>query len=624
MSKKVPNFGVLFGEGVVGNANYKRLLSGEKLRNSTNWENETENVGHKTISAWRLVPVYVVISILLLLLFGRAFKLQLIDGKTFLNKSQGNHVLIMADYAPRGVIYDRNGKVLVRNKPGFRVSVRKVDLPKDWEQGLRKIATMIGSKPEELIKKIKEGKADSVTLETNLTNDQVISLKANLDDYPWLAIEVYPKREYLYGEALAPLLGYTGEASEADLKKTNITPYIVGDQVGKAGAEAAFEKILRGANGYQLIKVDALGKKQGTVFQTKPVLGNDITLSIDVDLQQFIYTELKETLQRKGGSGASAIVSDPKTGEILALVSAPSYDNNIFSKPLSNSDYQTLVKDPRSLLLNRPVESSFPPGSTYKLIVAAAGLEVGAIKHDTKILDTGFIQLGDVTFNNWLWLEKQKTEGELGIVRALARSNDTFFYRLGQMLGDQQIYRSSLDFGLGQSTGIELPNETIGLVPNSTWKKEKYGEIWYAGETLNMAIGQGYLLVSPLQLISMTNVFANNGRLLKPTIVKGNGNKIIKENFLKAETIKSIQEGMYANTYGDGNVAYLFSNFKIHTAGKTGSAESGGENKPHSWYTAYAPYEDPQISVTVMFEKAGHGSEVSAPVVRNIFNNFFR
>ncbi len=625
MNKIIPNFGILFGEAIQGNAAHKRLPDNESLKSSLNWEkNSDEEVNTKEISSWRLVPVYILLAVFLVLLVGRAFKLQVIDGETFLGKSQGNHVLIVANYAPRGVIYDRNGKVLVRNKPGFRVSVRKVDLPKDWEKEIKQISTLISANSNELIQKIKEEDLDSVTLETNLVNEQIISLKAKEQDYPWLSIEMYPKREYLYGESLAPLLGYTGEASEEDVKRTDVTPYIVGDQVGKTGVESEFERELRGANGYQLIKVDSQGKKQGVLFATKPVSGNDITLSIDGDLQKFVYGELQAQIQAKGAEGGSAVVEDPKTGEVLALVSAPSYDNNLFSKPLSNAEYQALINDPRSLLINRPVESSFPPGSTFKLVVAAAGIEVGAINKDTKILDTGFIQLGDVTFNNWLWLEKQKTEGELAIVRALARSNDTFFYRLGQMLGVEQIYKSSLDFGLGQETGIELPSETLGLVPNSEWKAKKYGEVWYPGETLNMAIGQGYLLVSPIQLNGVTTLFANGGKLLKPTILRGNGQKIVKENFLKSETIKSVQEGMFANTFGDGNVSYLFNNFHIKSAGKTGSAEAGGESNSHSWYTAYAPYEDPKISVTVMFERAGHGSEVSAPIVKNIFNYYLK
>lgn len=625
MSKKIPNFGILFGEGIQGKPSSRRLPDSDSLRKSIAWENSLEESGaERTISPWRLVPVYIILAVFVVLLFSRAFKLQVIDGETFLGKSQGNHVFIVADYAPRGVIYDRTGKVLVRNKPGFRVSVRKVDLPEKWEEEIKKISPMIAVNEAELIEKIKKEEADSVTLETNLTNEQIISLRAKEENYPWLTIEIYPKREYLYGEAMAPLLGYTGEASEEDLKNTSGTPYIVGDQVGKAGVEKAFEKQLRGANGYQLVKVDSIGKKQGTIFQTKPVLGSDITLSIDAELQKYVYDQLSQTLVNEGAAGGSAVITDPKTGEVLAMVSVPSYDNNLFSKPPTRDEYQALINDPRSLLLNRPIESSFPPGSTYKLIVAAAGIEQGAITKDSKILDTGFIELGDVTFNNWLWLESQKTDGELGIVRALARSNDVFFYRLGQMLGEEQIFRSSLDFGLGRETGIELPNETLGLVPNAAWKKEKYGEVWYPGETLNMSIGQGYLLVSPLQLVNMTSVFANGGKLLKPTIIRGAGGEVVKENFLKPETIKSVQEGMYANTYDDGNAAYLFRNFKIHTAGKTGSAESGGENRPHSWYTAYAPYEDPKIAVTVMFEKSGHGSEVSAPVVRNIFNYYFK
>ncbi len=622
MKKKV-NFGAVFGESIEGFDQNKKLPDNEKIRSSTDWDDSIVSE-KEPISAWRLVPVFIVLGIFLVLLFGRAFKLQVIDGATFLNKSQGNHVFISTNYAPRGVIYDRNGKVLARNKPGFRVSLRKIDLPKDWEKQVNIVAPLISANSKELTKKIKATKAESVTLETDLTNEQIITLKTQEKKYPWLSIEIYPKREYPYGEALAPLLGYTGETSEADLKKKESVPYVVGDQVGKAGVEKSFEHLLRGANGYQLVKVDSQGKKQGVLFDTDPVAGNDITLSIDADLQKYVYDQMIQTINNKGGEGGSAIVEDPKTGELLALVSAPGYDNNLFSKPLSNTEYQNLVNDPRSLLLDRPVESSFPPGSTFKLIVAADGLETGKINKDTKILDTGFIQLGDVTFNNWLWLDHQKTEGEIGLVRAIARSNDTFFYKLGELLGEQSIYNEALQFGLASKTGVELPDETVGLVPNAAWKKTKFGEVWYPGETLNMSIGQGYLLVSPLQLNTMTTVFASGGKLFKPTIIRGSGGEVVRESFIKDENVKLVQEGMFNNTIGDGNVSYLFKNFKFQTAGKTGSAESGGENKSHSWYTAYAPYQDPKIAVTVMFERAGHGSEVSAPVVRNIFNYYLK
>lgn len=627
MKRKRIDLGILFGDGVEGLSKKLHLPSDEKIEASVNWDNGPEADLKKpetNISPWRLVPIYIFISLILLTLFARAFKLQVIEGANFLNRSEGNHVLIKINHAPRGVIYDRNGKVLVRNQPGFRIAVRKIDLPLDWQGPIGEIAQLLNLKKEDLIKEIKDSQQQSITLATEISNEQIIALRTNEQKYPWLDIEIYPKREYVYGEGLAPLLGYTSEASEEDLRQTQSTPYSAGDQVGKAGIEANFEKQLRGANGYELIKVDSQGKRQGVLFETKAVAGGDVTLTIDADLQKFVYDTLSQTLKDKGGSGASAVVTDPNTGEILALVSAPSYNNNVFSSPMTSEQFSALINDPGHLLLNRPISSSFPPGSTFKLVVGASGLESGVINKDTKINDTGFIQIGDITFNNWLWLDHQRTEGEINLVRAIARSNDTYFYRLGELLGEERIAKAARDFGFGEKTGVELPGETSGLVPDAKWKKEKFNQVWYPGETVNYAIGQGYLLTTPIQLNQMTATFANGGKIIKPTIVRGESGKVSKQDFIKPETLKLIQEGMYQNTVGDGNVAYLFSNFKIKTAGKTGSAESGGENKSHSWYTAYAPFEQPKISVTVMFERAGHGSEISAPIVKSIFNWYFK
>jgi penicillin-binding protein 2 len=354
------------------------------------------------------------------------------------------------------------------------------------------------------------------------------------------------------------------------------------------------------------------------------VAGNDITLSIDIEMQKFLYEQLGQTLKDKGGEGASAVVQDPNTGEILALVSTPSYDNNIFSGKLSNESYLALVNHPGHLLLNRPVSSSFPPGSTFKLVVSAAGIETGKINKDTKITDTGFVTLDNITFNNWLWLGAQKTEGDIAMVRAIARSNDTYFYKLGQILGEETIATFAHQFGMGEKTGVQIIGETPGLVPTAEWKEKTFNQVWYPGETLNYAIGQGYLLVSPLQLNRMTMVFANGGKLLQPTILHNGEVLVTRSDFLKPESISVVREGMFQNTVGDGNVSYLFNSFRIKSAGKTGSAESGGENKPHSWYTAYAPWEAPKVAVTVMFERAGHGSEISAPIVKSLFNWYFK
>lgn len=622
--KKKIDLGIFFGDGVAGIESKLRLPKDSQVENSRFWDEDSSYSENKAVSQWRLVPIYICISLVLIGLVSRAFKLQLIDGASFLNKAEGNSVQIKTNHAPRGIIYDRNGKVLARNKPGFRIAVRKVDLPKDWKEEVVEVAKLIKANPTDWVNLVKESKQESITIATDLSNEQIISLRTNEEKYPWIDIEIYPKREYPYGEIVAPLLGYTGETSVADLALNTTVPYSAGDQVGKAGIEASFEGELRGANGYSLIKVDSQNKKQRALFDTRSVAGSDITLSIDIDLQKYVYDNLIQTLRDKGGSGASAVVSDPNTGEILALVSTPSYNNNIFSGKLSNNDYQALINDPGHLLLNRPIATSFPPGSTFKLVVAAAGIETGKIDKNTRITDTGFVQLGDVTFNNWLWLDHQRTEGEISIVRAIARSNDTYFYRLGQMLGEDTIATFAHQFGFGEKTLVQLPGEVAGLVPTAQWKEKTFNQVWFPGETLNYAIGQGYLLVTPLQLNRMTSVFASGGKLLQPTVLHNGETQITRSDFLKAETVSIVREGMYENTIGDGNVSYLFNNFRIKSAGKTGSAESGGENKSHSWYTAYAPFDSPKLVATVMFERAGHGSEISAPIVKNIFNWYFK
>jgi len=622
MKKKKIDFGFSFGDSIEGLNSHLRLPSEDKLNKSLNWDDDPNDFPRfdQPVSPWRLVPIYIMLSIFLILLVSRAFKLQVIDGANFLSRSEGNHVQVQINHAPRGVIYDRNGKVLVRNKPGYRLAVRKIDLPENWEKEVEKLAPLLNLKTEELVSQIKESKTDSVTLSSDVSNDQVISLKSSKEEFPWLDVELNPKREYLYGPAVGALIGYTGEVSEEDLKDTSSTPYSPGDQIGKAGVEAQFEKELRGANGYSLVKVDSKGKKLGDLFETKPVSGNDITLSIDIDLQNFAYQTLSEIIANKGGEGAALVVQDPNSGEVLALVSAPSYDNNLFTKPLKSEEYARIINDPGHLLLNRAIESAYPPGSTFKMIVSAAGLETGAINRNSKYLDTGFVKLGDVTFNNWLWLESQKTEGEINVIRALARSNDTFFYLLGNTLGEATIAKYAKVFGLGQKTGIELPGEVTGLVPTAEWKQKTFGQVWYPGETINYSIGQGYLLVSPLQLNQHTAAIANGGKLIVPTLIHNSQTQTVTSNIVRPDTLEALREGMYANTFGDGNVSYLFRNFPVKTAGKTGTAESGNaEAKPHAWYTAFAPYENPEIAVTVLVERVGHGSEVSAPVVKKIF-----
>jgi penicillin-binding protein 2 len=619
--------GVLFGENIEKNKSRGSLPSKDSLDRANKWVERglfelSSGPGVTKISKWRVVFVYIFFALALTALLVRSFELQVIEGDSFLGKAEDNRYKVRIAHAPRGVVYDRNGKVLARNTPAFNVVVDPNSLPEESkEEVVKKLSQILEISVPEIRDKLKEETGDSIVIKNNISHEVALNLETK--ELPGVEVEVNPRREYSYAEILAHLVGYTSEVSKAELENPHATPHQLGDRVGRAGVEKSFEDILRGANGYDLIKVDALGKKQGSLVTTNPIAGNDITLSIDIDLQKKVSTTLKKWLKNSGSRAGSVVVLNPYTGEVLALASYPSFDNNIFEEGLTQKKYSSLVEDKDKPLLNRAVGASYPPGSTFKLVTAAAGLESGGITPETRIVDTGFIKLGDQVFNNWLWLDHGKTEGAINVVRAIARSNDTFFFKLGQRVGERAIQDMAKKFSLGSITGINLPSETAGLVPTEQWKLDTKGEVWFPGETLNLAIGQGDLLVSPLQLSVGTSVYANGGSVIKPTVLKVDESEVIRSNFLSDQTINTVRAGMYQNTRGDGNVSYLFNSFKVKSAGKTGTAESGTK-KPHAWYTAYAPYDKPEIVVTVMAEHAGHGSEVSAPATKEIFKWYFK
>lgn len=557
-------------------------------------------------------------------------KVQIFQGAYYRHLSDGNRIKEEVVHAPRGIIYDRAGTPLVHNVPGFRIK-------------------------------------DSSGKTKPIEKDEALSLLAKSRSE---SLEIDSLRQYVSPEVFAHVLGFIGEISKDELVRASQN-YRGGDFIGKTGIEKMYEAKLRGTDGRELIEVDNNGKKVRTLGMIDPTSGVDLTLSIDRDLSIGAFKAMEEVRQ------GALIVSRPQTGEILALISKPSFDANLFTlgdhykaqhymssrlefaseyKAATESGYRSidaiLTDDVSRPLFNRAVSGVYPPGSTFKIITAAAGLETGKINEQTQIEDIGVIRIGPFSFPNWYFNQYGKTEGSLDIVRAIKRSNDIFFYKVAEQVGLEDLASMGKKFGLGEQLGIDLPEEENGLFPTDAWKRETIGEQWFLGDTYHLGIGQGYLLTTPLQMNFWTEVIANNGTLCQPTLLKADKKdcKVKNKKFLSQKTISLITQGMKeaCDTGGTGWPLFKFkvknSNLKIDeknyftpddapidegwvripVACKTGTAEYGDpKNRTHAWFTVFAPVENPEIVVTVLVEGGGEGSNVAAPIAKKVLEEWF-
>ena len=425
------------------------------------------------------------------------------------------------------------------------------------------------------------------------------------------------KRQYTYKESLGLLTGYVGMVTAEEVNSNKCGGSLdVNEVIGRGGIEQNFDCELRGDDGRRLTEVDAKGTYIRELGRQEPVAGNDITLSVDAYWQEKIY-------QMLGGKKAVVIMSDPRTGKIITMVSSPSIDANVFSFNQDNALVKSYLDDTKGLpLLNRAIAVKYHPGSVFKIAMATAGLESGVIDRNSTIEDTGIIKIGDYSYSNWLWTRSHMTNGMVNIVEAIQKSNDIFFYRLGEKLGVDRIKEWANKYGYGQKTGVELPNETAGLVPNDQWKQDNKGERWYLGDTYHLSIGQGFLDVTPLQVNQSTNVIANDGVKCQMSIL--NDSKPVCQSIGASQaTIATVKEGMLAACQ-PGGTAWPLYNFKTKIACKTGTAEVGdGSGDAHAWLTAFAPADNPEISITVMVERGGEGSDTAAPIVGDILKEWF-
>ncbi len=425
------------------------------------------------------------------------------------------------------------------------------------------------------------------------------------------------KRKYEYGESMGLITGYVGQLTAKELEEGLCKKKVNKNElVGRGGIEEFLDCELRGIDGSRLTEIDARGKYVRELGRMEPEVGDNVTLSIDAYWQDKIYKLLE-------GKKATVIISNPRTGKIISLVSSPAINANNFSFLQDNQTIKKYLEDRDGLpLMNRAISARYHPGSVYKLVMATAGLESGVVNKNTLIEDTGIIKVGDYSYNNWLWTKRGATDGMVDMVTALKRSNDIYFYRLGEKLGVDTIKLWSEKFGFGKKTGVELVGEVAGIVPDDKWKLENKGERWYLGDTYHLSIGQGFLGVTPLQVNQSTNVVANGGRKCQMSIL--NDSKVeCSEVDISKETLEVIKEGMIAACHSGGTAWPLF-NFKTKLACKTGTAEVGdGSKETHAWLTAFAPAQDPEISITVMVERGGEGSDVAAPIVGDILKEWF-
>ena len=578
----------------------------------------------------------VAISILLI----RLGYLQIIRGAEFKQKSENNSVRFRKIKPLRGLIMDRNGVVIVDNRPSFDVlyipsKVKGNELSVEKLKDIYKSKSLDFSFDQDIPETANP--YSPIKLEKNVNMEKVALIETNALNLPGIYIDVSPVRLYLDGEMLAPVIGYTGEISKEDLEK-NSDEYAYGDVLGKYGLEKFFDSYVRGRRGAELVEVNVYGKEIKNLGRIDPVSGYNIVLTIDADLQ-------KAAWQAFEGKPGAAVVMDTRDGSVLAMVSSPSFDPNLFNNGISYDQWDKLQNNPFAPLSNKAISGQYPPGSTYKLIVAAAALEEGIITSDTKVLCNGSFTLGSRTYRCW----KKGGHGWVDLHKAIVESCDVYFYTVGKMLGVDKIAQYAKRFGLGEVSGIDLPNEKNGLVPTKDWKLKRKKVAWQPGETISTSIGQGFNLTTPLQLANAFSAFANGGTLWRPHLVKyieSTDGKIYREFLpekkgelkLSPKTVEILNSALWGVVNEPGGTGHAARMLNVDVCGKTGTSQVlglpedekarrmkiiGAFYKDHALFACYAPLKNPEIAVAVILENAGSGGAVAAPVARKILTAYF-
>ena len=584
--------------------------------------------------AYRLELLMIASMLIFAVLIGRMAYLQLYKGDYYYRLSEGNRIRAVKILAPRGIIYDCNGEELVKNEPGFVVSLLRTNKKPDMAV-INKLAGIIEVPPEQILEKIKqnEDSYEPIRIKSNLSAAMVTKIEERSEELPGILLELQSIRKYVNNELAVHVLGYVGEVSEYEISKEQNTDLKVGSIVGKFGLERFYDNYLRGTDGSYREEVDVAGRVVQTLDELPPKPGQGLVLTVDGKLQREAEKIVDEHLKYLRSSGfapnanAAAIIAiDPRNGAIKALVSRPGFNPNLFVNGISSKDWQAINDNPFDPMSNKVISGEYPPGSTFKIVTGSAALETGKVTPQEMIFDSG---------KHWL-IPMGNAEGEalgwLNFHKALAASDNVYFYEMGNRVGIDALKKYAALFGFGKTTGIDLFGETEGIIASPEYKMKVFDEDWYLGDTFNAAIGQGFNLATPIQLAVMLSAVANNGDIYRPHLVDkivNDDGSVIKEIKpekigrlpVSAETLELLQSALKAVAQEGGTAAQM-ANLSVPVAGKTGTAENP-HGKDHGLFVGYAPADNPNLVVVAVIDQGGFGSVSAAPIVQRIFEYIF-
>lgn len=554
-----------------------------------------------------------IVTLLFLFIFAGIFYLQILRWPLYHGLSQRNHIRLIPLEGLRGTIYDRNGVAIVDNRLSFDVVV----IPQEIGDAYKTYARLAGalgiseSRIENIVRKEYQAPFAPITIAGDIDRETAFKLEEIKQELPGVLVQAKAIRWYIYGDRTSHMIGYLSLINREELERLRNYGYSSRDLVGRSGVERIYDRYLKGEDGGMQLEVDVSGRLVKVLGNKSQKKGTDITLTVDAKLQAYAADCLE-------GYKGAVVIMDPGNGDILAMASSPMFDSNVFIEPDKNDAAVAIVKSGSRPLLNRAIAGQYPPGSTFKLIVATAGLETKKMTEYTTFVCDGKFRIGNAEFNCW----KEGGHGPQDMDQAIIHSCNVYFYNAGHKIGPDIMSEYAQKFGLGRPTGIDLVGENGGLVPNPAWKRAKRNENWFEGDTINFAIGQGYLLVTPLQMAQLVSVFATEGNLPRPHIIKKIGDsdigvpkpKPVAVSKKNLDIIKAAMRQVVDSDAGTGQRARV-KGLKI--AAKTGTAQSP-QGEPHAWFVGYAPADKPKVSLVVLIEHGGHGGYIAADIAKKI------